>query len=235
MPHEQRPSKRIQVCLARKLRRQRRELRCGREQQRQRVWAMPQRKRGPRTHNLDLSALELVQRSLLGRPQQRQRCIGRSSPLPGLRRGQSTLGSSAGLRCQRNRAFQECGRSAEPGASLRTAGQPLELGGNLFVWPKRSMCAVPCATIGISLRIRGACKRAMYIPPLVGPRGVVDRRTKQRMTERDSCADSNQAGSLRRDTRIDRNTKLGSGSPKKYRIADRFGGGDEQQALRLLW
>ena len=97
------------------------------------------------------------------------------------------------------------------------------------------MRAVPRTAIRINLRIRGACQRAMYIPSLVRGSGVVDRRTKKRMTKRDSCADSNQVGSLRRRTRLDRNTKLGSGSPKKHGIADRFGSGNEQQPLRLRW
>jgi hypothetical protein len=68
-PHEQRPGERIQVGITSKLGRQRRELGRGREQKRRSVAATPQRKRGLRTHDIDLSALELVERSFLGRPQ----------------------------------------------------------------------------------------------------------------------------------------------------------------------
>ncbi len=89
------------------------------------------------------------------------------------------------------------------------------------------MRAMPRTAIGIDLRIRGPRQRAMYLPPLVGGSGMVDRGTKKRMTERDSCTNGNQVGRLRGRTRLDRNTKLGSGSPEKHGIADRFGSGDQ--------
>ena len=194
---------------------------------------MPQRKRGLRPHDIDLRPLELVERSLLGPRQQRERRVGRSNPLLGLRRGEGTLGSPAGLRRQRDRAFQEGGRGAQPGARLRAAGRLLELGGNLLVRAERSMRAVPCTAIGIELRIRDLRQSPMYVPPLAGGSGVVDRRTKKRMTERDTCAHRDQVGRLRRRSCLDRNPELGCGSPQKHGIADRFGRTEEQQALGL--
>src|SRR6476620_420774 len=116
---------------------------------------------------------------------------------------------------------------------MRAAGRQLELGSHLLVGPERSMRAMPRTAIGIEVRIRGLCQRAMCIPALGGRSGVVDRRTKKRMTKRDSCTNSNQVGFLRRRTRLDRNAEPGSGSPEKHGIADRFGCGNQQQALRL--
>jgi DNA-binding CsgD family transcriptional regulator len=125
-------------------------------------------------------------------------------------RRQRTLGAPRRVDSPHNSALQKCGSCGDPAASLSPASRQLELEGNLLVWGDRGMSPMPGAAIRISLRIRGACQRAMYIPSLVRGSGVVDRRTKKRMTKRDSCADSNQIGSLRRRTRLDRNTKLGS-------------------------
>ena len=57
---------------------ERSELCGGREQQRRSVAAVSQRKRAPRTHNINLSALQPIERPVLGNRDQRERRIGGS-------------------------------------------------------------------------------------------------------------------------------------------------------------
>jgi hypothetical protein len=96
------------------------------------------------------------------------------------------------------------------------------------------MSAMPGAAIRIALSIDGLCQRPMRVSTPVGGRSTIDRRPEQWVAERNSRTDSDEIGRFGRSSGFDRKTNHGSGSPKEYWVAGRFGRTQEQQALRLL-
>jgi hypothetical protein len=127
--------------------------------------------RDPRAQQIDACALKLVNMPHFGGVQHRQCRVERTSLEACLCRRQRALGAPRWVCCQGNSALQKCGSGGDPAASLSPVSRQLELEGNLLVWAKRSMRAVPRTAIGINLRIRGACQRPMCVPTLVGGRG----------------------------------------------------------------
>ena len=181
---EQGASERIQVDVARKLRRQRPELCGGREQQRRSVAAVSQRKRAPRTDDINLSALEpssgpssataTSSSAASGAPDLCFACAAANARWARRRGPESARPTARGRRPQRpGRRAPVHGRpTARARRQHPRQGRPLHARGATRDDRDRS-------------QDRWRCQRPMRLPPLVGRSGVVDRRTKQRMTERD--------------------------------------------------
>ncbi|SHS65995.1 Uncharacterised protein [Mycobacteroides abscessus subsp. abscessus] len=85
------------------------------------------------------------------------------------------------------------------------------------------MRAVPCPTIGIGARVRGAGQDAMNSSAFQGICADVDSRTHQRMAEAHPGAQLHKIGRLGGCDRMHRNSELLGGARQQRHVAERIG------------
>ena len=139
-----------------------------------------------------------------------------------------------GIRRQRRGAFEEGGGRGESASRSRTLGRAFELARDVLVRCDGRVRAVPGSPIGIGVRVRSRCQRAMGCPPLVGSSRRVDRRTKERVSKGDARAQRNQVDRLCGRSRLGREPQLARSTPEERRVAERLGRTQQQQSLGLL-
>ena len=114
-------------------------------------------------------ALKLVQRSELGRREQRLGGLAASRLQLGLRGGERARPASCRVRGQLGRSLQERGRGRNAAAAAGAVGRALQLIGDRLVEPGCSVRAMPCAAIRIRLGIRRFGQRAMHLSGVRAP------------------------------------------------------------------
>jgi len=92
--------------------------------------------------------------------------------------------------------------AAHASARLRAAGRVLQLVGDVVVGAERGLGAVPGTPVRIRVGIGGVGERPVCGAPLLGRRLLVDRRTEERMPERDAAAELEQPGADRGTERV---------------------------------
>jgi hypothetical protein len=146
----------------------------------------------------------LRERPLLRRRQQCSRILVQAGkPLP-LRRGERSLRAQHGVRRQLGGPLEEGRRRGGTAPCPRTVRRALELGGDVLVECKRCVRTMPRAPIRVGLRIGRVRERGVYGAPVLGMRGLIERRPQERVTKRDPLADRNQVGRLGRRRRVRR-------------------------------
>ena len=158
-----RRSQRLEICLARQ-----RGIECfepsrGIEQERWTIAAAREDERDLRAQSLQQRALKLVQRSELGRREQRLGGLTASRVQLGLRGGERARSASCRVRGQLGRSFQERGRSCHAASAPRAIGRPFQLIGHRLVETGCSVGAMPCAAIRIFVGIRRFRQGAMHL------------------------------------------------------------------------
>jgi hypothetical protein len=156
-----------------------------------------------------------------------------AGPEFGLRRSQRPLGAARGVGGQPRRVLQEGRRRRQPAARLRPAGRALELGADLLVGFRRGLGAMPGAAIRIDRRIARVGQRPMRALPLLPCCGRIDGRAHQRVTEPHAGANVDQAVRLFR--RSGPYVQPRGRAPQQRRVANRVGGGHEEELLGLGW
>ena len=92
---------------------------------------------------------------------------------------------------------------------------------------------MPRAAIRIEPGIRGCRESLVRGPSLVGRRRAVDRRAQEGVAEGHPGAEREQAGGFQRPDCLEPEIEALGCPPQQRWIADRLGGGDEQQPLAL--
>ena len=77
--------------------------------------------------------------------------------------------------CQHGRALEEGGGHGQTTPRLRPRGCPLEVGGNVFVRQGGRLGQVPCAPVGVDLRVGRLGERQMHSSPFGTRRRPVHR------------------------------------------------------------
>jgi hypothetical protein len=109
----------------------------------------------------------------------------------------------------------------------------LELRGDVLVGHGRRLRTVPCAAIGVDLRIGGVRQRAVSLAPFARVGRAIHRRAHERMTEHHCTVQRQQAFRLRGVRGRLWNFKLLGRAPQKREIADWFCCRQEQQSPRV--
>ena len=189
LPGEQRRAPSVEIRLAGKPQVERLERLGGTEKQAGSVGpaALGEGRLGPQ--EVEAGALEVVQRPGLCRRQQSARRVEGSCTQASLGGRESSVGSPSGVGGQGERALQEGGRGGEASASLRPTRRALELHGDVLVRPRRRRRQMPCVSIRIDVSIRRLRQRQVRCPALGRPRGLVHRRTYQRVAEGDALSE----------------------------------------------
>jgi hypothetical protein len=121
-------------------------------------------------------------------------------------------------------ALKKGGASREPTARLRPSSGALERGSQLLVRRGRCLCTVPGTTIPIELRLDCLRQRAMNLSSLARLGRAVHRGPDERMTERHSTGERQQALSFEGARGHLGNPELLRGAPQKHRVAERLCG-----------
>lgn len=148
--------------------------------------------------------------------------------------GQRAVGASRGLSRQRYRALQERRRRTEAAASLRSAGGPLELVGDLLIWVPAPLRRDATTTVGVELPIGHLRQRKMHRLALLHRCRPVQSQAHQGMTKRDALADCQQTFCLGACRRRNSDAESLGHVPHQQGVADRFRGRDQQQQASLL-
>ena len=164
-----RRSERLEICLARQRGIERFEPSGGVEKERRTVAAAREDERDLRAQSLQQRALKLVQRSELGRREQRLGGLAASRLQLGLRGGERARAASCRVRGQLGRSLQERGRGRDAAAAPGAVGRAFQLIGDRLVEPGCSVRAMPCAAIRILLGIRRFGQRAMHLSGVRAP------------------------------------------------------------------
>jgi hypothetical protein len=135
---------------------------------------------------LESGAITVLQRTPC-RVSEQGRCRIRQArePLPA-RSGQTTLGAAARVWTQLGGPLEEGRRGRDPAACPSLFGRRFELGRNVLVGRERGLGPVPGTAVGIEFWVGDLGEHTMRRAPLLGRCGAVQRRTKQRVTERDA-------------------------------------------------
>ena len=174
--------------------------------------------------------LEPVERARLRHGQKPLRRVELSCLKAQLRRGERALRSPTWVGCQSDGALQERGSGGDASARLRAAGGSFQLTRDRLVGCGGGRGQMPCPTVWINLPIGRLCQCEVHTPALIGWRGSVDRGANQRMTEPHGFLDREQP--IRGVSRGDLDPEPFGCTPDEQRVADRLGGGDEQQEPR---
>ena len=178
-------------------------------------------------------AVELIERALRRGRDEVGRSVGQTDQPLRPRRRQRTLGAASWLGRELGGALEERGGGSETSTRLRPAGGGFQVVGHVLVQRKRRVCSVPGAAVRVERRIGDRRKLAVRASPLLGRHSPVDGRPKKWMPEGDSRPDLDQVGLYRRSSRVGGNAESRSGAPEQQRIAERLGGGNEEQLLGL--
>ena len=174
-------------------------------------------------------ALELVQRARLRDRQQLLRGLRRPRLELGLRGGQRPPAATGRDRGQLCRSLEEGGRRGDAAAVARAAGRALQLVGHGLVETRRGVRAMPCAPIGIELRVGRLGQRAMDVAAVRHARRPVRRRAHQRMPEPHPRADVDQARGLGRRGLVGLEPEQLGRAPQQRHVADGLGRREQQQ------
>ena len=136
-----------------------------------------------------------------------------------------------GLRRERDGAVQKRRRCRQPSARLSAARRALELGGDVFIEPRRRLREVPGTAVRIDLRVGGVGQRAMRGVPVLRRGRAIDGRADQRVTKGHPRADREQAVGVGR--RLNLDPEPPGRPPHQHRVADRLGRRDQQQLLGI--
>ncbi len=216
---EQHGGERFQIGLTREPRIERLEPLGGLEQQRRSVATAAQRERDLTTQQVDLGALELVQRSGLCDRDKSERRVERAGLVLGLGRGERSPRPARRLGRQHGGTLQERGRCRQPSARLSAARRALELGRDVLVEARRRLGEMPGAAIGIDLGIGRVRQRTMHRLPVLRRGRPIDGRADQRVTKGHARADREQPVGLGR--RPDPDPEPLGRPPQQHRVADR--------------
>ena len=157
--------------------------------------------------------------------------MGCSGQLLGPRGIERAPRAAASVGCQCRGAFQEGGSRGQPAARLGPPGRALQFLGDVLVGCECRVGAVPGPAVGIGLGIGGHGQGQMHAPAFFRIRGVVDRRTQQRVAEGNLRAEVKQAIRLRGAYGLGWDTQRPGRSPQQSRLAGRLGRGHQQQPL----
>ena len=187
---------------------------------------------GPQPRQLGL--LKVVERADLR---------GRDERIGGVEGGRLELGlccressSSAPGRVSRQlcRSLQERGGRGDAATALRPIGRPFQVGCDVLVGSRCRMGPMPGAPIGVHLTVRHVGERTMNGPAVSDTARPVGRGANQRMTEPHPRTELDQPFVLGRCFGVSPDPESLGGALQQGRIAQGFGGGDQQQSLRLL-
>ncbi len=144
----------------------------------------------------------------------------------------ASLRSLTFVGCQSDRSLQKRGRGGHASPRLRAASASFELSRNLFVRGRggRGQMPGPAVRVDVPVCRLGQCE--VHAPALIDRRGSVHRGANERMTERHRLLDREQP--VRDVSRTSLDPEPLGCTPDEQRIADRLGGGDEQQAPRRV-
>ena len=201
------------------------------QQQRRRVAAAASRER-------DLGAQHVRPGRAGARPAARARAVASSASAssgrrpgawPARRRARARRAAPG--RASARPPLQERRRGRQAAAGLRAIGRALELGGDRLVGPGCGLRAVPGAAVGIDLGVGRLGERPCTRRRSSGDAGAVDGRPHQRMPEPhprpiSSSPRLGAGAAARPDARAARPRA------RPARLADRLGGGDQQQSPR---
>ena len=173
----------VQVGLARELEIQWLEP-LGRSQQQQRRFVASAGGEGHlSTHQIDLGALQLVDRAVLGDGEQGPGALEGAGLDVGEGGGQRAPGPRLGKRGQFGSAGQEGGGSREPGPSLGPAGRLLQFGRHLLIGPGGGAGTVPGPPIRVGQGVGGFGEGTMHTAAVGGVGRPVGGRPDQRVGE----------------------------------------------------
>ena len=189
LPGEQRRAPRVEVGLARELRIERLERLGSSKEQGRSGAAAAFRVRGLGAQQVQAGALELVQRTDLGRRHHPASRIESARPQTVVGGGERAVSPSRRVACQRDGALQERGGGGEAAARLRASCRELQLSGDVLVGSGRRQRAMPRTAIGVGLRIARLRQGAVHTLPVARRRRPVDGRAHQWMTEPDPRSD----------------------------------------------
>ena len=174
--------------------------------------------------------LEPVERVGLRHGQKPLRRVELSCLKAQLRRGERTLRSPTWVGCQSDGALQERGSGGDASARLRAAGGSFQLTRDRLVGCGGGRGQMPCPTVWINFPIGRLGQCEVHTPALIDWRGSVDRGANQRMTEPHGFLDREQP--IRGVSRGNLDPEPFGCTPDEQRVADRLGGGDQQQEPR---
>jgi hypothetical protein len=178
-----------------------------------------------------LGALELVQRSGLCDGDQSECRVECAGLVLGLGSGERSARPSRRLRRERDRAVQKRRRCRQPPARLCAARRAFELGGDVFIEPRRRLREVPGTSVRIDLRVGGVGQRTMRGVPVLRRGRAIDGRADQRVTKGHPRADREQAVGVGR--RLNLDPEPPGRPPHEHRVAHRLGRRDQQQLLGI--
>ena len=204
------------------------------EQERRRVSPQTSPERHFRAQQVDTSGLKLVERQRFRGRHQTQRCVERSRLEARLGRDESAARTLCRVRCQRDGALKKRRRGSEPAARLRSTSRALEFDGDLLVRPCGRRGEMPRATIRVGHAIGRGGERQVDRAPVLRRRRPIHRRAHQRVPKRHPLADRQQPVALGsvRGHRID--PESFGGAPQQDRLPLRLGGGQQEQAPRVI-
>ena len=202
-------------------------------EQRQRFVATVRGERDPRAHQVDPCSCGVVERYRLRSRHERQgvaELAGMDLQIGAVER---TSYPPHRVGRQRSGLLEEGGRCRHTAVGQGAAGRPLELRGHRLVRVRGRASAMPCAAIGIDVRIGDVGERPVHLPPLGRRRRPVDGRPDEGVPEPGMVAQLDQAGGLGRARRFRSDAETVYGAPQQRNVADRFGGCRQEQLSGL--
>ena len=141
--------------------------------------------------------LELIQGSCVGYREQSQRRVVSASLMLAVRRMEPALCPAPRIGRQFDGALAKRRSSTQPASRPRSAGQALQLGGEVLVEPGRRMRKMPGAAIGVDVGIGRLGQRPVNALSLLWRCRALHRRTHERMAEADLRPEVDESGDSR--------------------------------------